>query len=128
MNNDQTGLIGTEERKIGKNTFLISKIPASYAEDIMITFFKDVDMDSVKAVGSGNQKAVKSMLLSGSFETTTLPMLKWVCVKAGPSWIRLSSREMIDAHIDSVEDILLLKGEMVAINFLSSKAGGPSPS
>ena len=71
-------------------------------------------------IEQGNEAAAIQMFAKGSFEKTTLPMLKWVCVKVGPLWMRLSCREIIDAHIDGVHTLFKLKGEMFTLNFLSS--------
>lgn len=86
-------------KKEGGKKFLLSKLPATVAREILLAYTgalrgDDISYDKVPLENS-------------------IRLLSFASVKVGDAWMRLSTAEIIDAHISNVMDYMELEKEML---------------
>ena len=92
-------LIEPKEINIGGKQFLLSKLPATVAREILLAYTSAMN---------GEEIAYDKIPLKNSIR-----LLSFASVKAADSWMRLSTAEVIDAHISNVMDYVELEKAML---------------
>ena len=92
-------LIDPKEVQIGDKAFLLSKLPATVAREILLAYTSAL---------SGDDIAYEKVPMVNSIR-----LLSFASVKVADTWMRLSTAETIDAHISNVMDYVELEKAML---------------
>lgn len=102
-------MIEPKEIEVGGKKFLLSKLPATAGREILMSYAGD---------GKG---------MTADSSKTIIPLLSYCSVKIGEVWVRLSTSELIDAHLSGAEALVDLEMKMLEHNFSFFGQGKTSP-
>jgi hypothetical protein len=115
-------LIEPKETIIGGKQYLLTKFPAVAGREIFMQYSK-----GIKVSEDGKKFDIDGSAMADS-ANTVIKLLAYAFVKVGENWIRLETRELIDAHISEIMDLIELENQMRAHSFFSSPKGKTSVS
>jgi len=88
-----------KEITVGGKQFLLSKLPATVGREVLLAYTAGQVEDGISYDKVPLEKSIR--------------LLSYASVKAGESWVRLSTAEVIDAHISNVMDYIELEKAML---------------